>query len=168
MTNPNLRRTFGFAVAVLIVVPVLAVSPSVPQLPDPGRVGMSRDEQRKLGLQAAAEVYKQMPVLPDSDPITQYVQRLGKKLVKQIPPQYSWPYEFHVIQQKEINAFALPGGPIFVNIGTISAAQNEAQLAGVARWFVEPFLSWLTGSHSPHFGYLAAGSDRASLVVTRR
>ena len=131
MTNPNLRRTFGFAVAVLIVVPVLAVSPSVPRLPDPGRVGMSRDEQRKLGLQAAAEVYKQMPVLPDSDPITQYVQRLGKKLVKQIPPQYSWPYEFHVIQQKEINAFALPGGPMFVNIGTISAAQNEAQLAGV-------------------------------------
>ncbi len=44
----------------------------------------------------------------------------------------------------------------------------EAQLAGVARWFVEPFLSWLTGSHSPHFGYLAVGSDRASLVVTRR
>jgi beta-barrel assembly-enhancing protease len=131
MTSPNLRRTFGFAVAVLIVVPVLAVSPSVPRLPDPGRVGMSRDEQRKLGLQAAAEVYKQMPVLPDSDPITQYVQRLGKKLVKQIPPQYSWPYEFHVIQQKEINAFALPGGPMFVNIGTISAAQNEAQLAGV-------------------------------------
>ena len=46
-------------------------------------------------------------------------------------PQYSWPFEFHVVAQKEINAFALPGGPMFVNIGTITAAANEAQLAGV-------------------------------------
>jgi predicted Zn-dependent protease len=125
------RRTVASFVAVWLSVFALAVSPSVPQLPVPGRVGMSREEQQKLGLQAAAEVYKQMPVLPDSDPITQYVQRLGKKLVKQIPPQYSWPYEFHVVQQKDINAFALPGGPMFVNVGTINAAQNEAQLAGV-------------------------------------
>ncbi len=77
------------------------------------------------------EVYKQMPVLPDSSPLTQYVQKLGAKLVKQIPQQYSWPYEFHVIAQKDINAFALPGGPMFINIGTVAAAQNEAQLAGV-------------------------------------
>jgi hypothetical protein len=72
-----------------------------------------------------------MPVLPDSNPMTQYVQRLGKRLVAQIPQQYSWPYEFHVIAQKEINAFALPGGPMFINVGTIAAARNEAQLAGV-------------------------------------
>jgi predicted Zn-dependent protease len=51
--------------------------------------------------------------------------------VSAIPPENSWPYQFHVIPQKEINAFALPGGPIFVNIGTITAADNEAQLAGV-------------------------------------
>jgi predicted Zn-dependent protease len=45
--------------------------------------------------------------------------------------QPTWPYEFHVVQQKDINAFALPGGPIFINLGTIQAADNEAQLAGV-------------------------------------
>ena len=72
-----------------------------------------------------------MPVLPDSSPVTQYVQRLGAKLVAQIPQQYSWPYQFHVIAQKEINAFALPGGPIFINLGTITAADSEAELAGV-------------------------------------
>jgi predicted Zn-dependent protease len=48
-----------------------------------------------------------------------------------IPQQYNWPYEFHVVQQKEVNAFAVPGGPLFINIGTIMAADNEAQLAGV-------------------------------------
>jgi hypothetical protein len=92
---------------------------------------MSRDQQRALGLQAAAQVYQQMPVLPDNSPETQYIRQLGQKLVATIPPEYSWPFEFHVVAQKEINAFALPGGPMFVNIGTITAAANEAQLAGV-------------------------------------
>ena len=92
---------------------------------------MSRESQRQLGLQAAAQVYQQMPVLPDNSPETQYIRQLGQKLVATIPSEYSWPFEFHVVAQKEINAFALPGGPMFVNIGTITAAANEAQLAGV-------------------------------------
>lgn len=102
-----------------------------PNLPDPGRTGISREQQIQVGYQTAAQIYKQMPVLPDNSPVTQYVQRLGAKLVTQIPPQYSWPYQFHVIAQKEINAFALPGGPIFINLGTIAVADNEAELAGV-------------------------------------
>ena len=72
-----------------------------------------------------------MPVLPDGRAEAQYVQRLGRELVAVIPRKTSWPYQFHVVPQKEINAFALPGGPIFVNIGTMTAAANEAQLAGV-------------------------------------
>lgn len=102
-----------------------------PQFPNPGNPHMSRDQQRALGLKAAAQVYQQMPVLPDTSPETQYIRQLGTKLVSTIPPEYSWPFEFHVVAQKEINAFALPGGPMFVNIGTITAAANEAQLAGV-------------------------------------
>lgn len=118
--------------AAAIALPVWsAIATIEPQLPDPGRPGMSREQQQQLGLKTAAEVYKQMPVLPDSNPVTQYVQQLGKKLVTVIPPEYSWPYQFHVIQQSDINAFALPGGPIFINVGTIGAADNEAELAGV-------------------------------------
>src|SRR5229473_1989440 len=124
-------RAVAVALILLLAVPAFTASPVTPQLPNPGSAGMSREDQEKLGLQAVAEVYRQMPVLPDSSPITQYVQQLGKKLVQHIPSQYSWPYQFHVIQQKEINAFALPGGPIFINVGTINAAANEAQLAGV-------------------------------------
>jgi len=102
-----------------------------PQFPDPGHVHMSREQQRVLGLKAAAQVYQQMPVLPDSSLETQYIRQLGHKLVATIPPQNSWPFDFHVVAQKEINAFALPGGPMFVNMGTITAAHNEAELAGV-------------------------------------
>jgi len=90
----------------------------------------SQDEEIQLGKENAAQVMKQLPVLPDSEPVTQYVQRLGARLGDRAPG-YKWPYSFHVVNVKEINAFALPGGPIFVNLGTIQAADNEAQLAGV-------------------------------------
>jgi predicted Zn-dependent protease len=102
-----------------------------PEFPDPGHAPMSRAQQEKLGLQAAAQVYQQMPVLPDSSPETQYIQSLGKRLVAVIPKDRTWPYQFHVLAQKEVNAFALPGGPMFVNVGTIAAVDNEAELAGV-------------------------------------
>jgi beta-barrel assembly-enhancing protease len=98
--------------------------------PSSGFDMFSAQEEVQAGQQAAADARKQLPLLPDSDPVTQYVQRLGKKLASNAPGE-KWPYEFHVVNQKEINAFALPGGPIFVNLGTIQAADNEAQLAGV-------------------------------------
>ena len=119
------------AVLLALMEPALAAVGTTPALPNPGDVGISKQEQIQVGQKAMGEVYQQMPVLPDSSPVTQYVQQLGRKLVKVIPQQYSWPYQFHVIQQKEINAFALPGGPIFINVGTITAADNEAELAGV-------------------------------------
>jgi hypothetical protein len=90
----------------------------------------SPEQQIELGNKAAQQVYAEMPVLPASSPITRYVQNLGKKLAAQAPG-YRWPYNFHVANVAEINAFALPGGTIFVNLGTIQAASNEAQLAGV-------------------------------------
>ncbi|HEX8713756.1 MAG TPA: M48 family metallopeptidase [Terracidiphilus sp.] len=102
-----------------------------PQLPNPGTTAISRAQQQQLGFQAATEVYKQMPILPDSSPETQYVRQVGQRLVAVIPKENSWPFQFHVVAQKEINAFALPGGEMFVNIGTITAASNEAELAGV-------------------------------------
>jgi beta-barrel assembly-enhancing protease len=90
----------------------------------------SAQEEVQAGQQSAAQVAKQLPVLPDSDPVTIYVQRLGQQLAAHAPGE-KWPYTFHVVNQKEINAFALPGGPVFVNAGTIQAADNEAELAGV-------------------------------------
>jgi Zn-dependent protease with chaperone function len=125
------RRLTSCVAAVLLLAAQLAAVTGGPSFPDPGNPGMSHADQISLGRQAAAEVYQQMPVLPDSSPETQYVRKLGEKLVATIPSQYSWPFEFHVIPQKEINAFALPGGPMFVNVGTITAASDEAELAGV-------------------------------------
>jgi Zn-dependent protease with chaperone function len=129
-------RTLALLLALVLTQPFAltmaqAEGTSTPTLPDPGSTGMNKQQQQQLGLQAMGEVYKQMPVLPDSSPETQYIQRLGKKLSAVIPADKAWPYQFHVIPAADINAFALPGGPIFVNVGTITAAENEAQLAGV-------------------------------------
>ena len=122
--------TAALTALVLLVAQLYAVV-SGPELPNPGKAPLTRQQQISLGFQAAAQVYKQMPVLPDNSPETQYIRQVGQRLAATIPQQYSWPFEFHVIPQKEINAFALPGGPMFVNVGTITAASNEAELAGV-------------------------------------
>lgn len=89
---------------------------------------MSPQQQIELGQKVVDQVYQQMPVLPDSSRVSQYVQALGQKLAAQAPG-YHWPYNFHVVNVADINAFALPGGSVFVNLGTIQAASNEAQLA---------------------------------------
>src|SRR5579864_5887831 len=115
---------------------VLAICLSAPQMlqarvqPTHGFDLFSADQELQEGKQAANETNKQLPVLSDSDPVTKYVQQLGAKLAAHAPGE-KWPYNFHVVNQKEINAFALPGGPVYVNLGTIQAADNESQLAGV-------------------------------------
>lgn len=96
----------------------------------PCNSGFSPAQQIQLGNKVKAEVYKQMPVLPDSNPVSEYVQKLGESLAAHAPG-YKWPYNFHVADVSAINAFALPGGSVFINLGTIQEADTEAQLAGV-------------------------------------
>ena len=88
------------------------------------------EQEVQIGRQAAAEADATLPLLPARGPISDYISTLGFKLAKQLPPNdYDW--NFKVVNQKDINAFALPGGPVRINLGTIQAADNEAQLAGV-------------------------------------
>ncbi|MEO6656626.1 MAG: M48 family metallopeptidase [Pyrinomonadaceae bacterium] len=87
----------------------------------------------KLGNQAAAEVEKQFPLINDSDAAA-YIERVGQRLVNSIPRQFAQPafnYRFKWVNASDINAFALPGGPMYVNRGMIDAARNEGELAGV-------------------------------------
>lgn len=96
----------------------------------PCKNNFSPEQQIQLGGKAKQEIYRRMPVLPDSSPVAKYIQQLGEKLAAHAPGR-KWPYNFHVADVADINAFALPGGSIFVNLGTIQAAGTEAQLAGV-------------------------------------
>ena len=128
----NRALTKQLRLCVFLCLPVQAFAQSAASVfPNPGKTSMSKDNQHAMGMEVAAQVYQEMPVLPDNSPESQYVRQLGQKLVATIPEQYSWPFELHVIPQKEINAFAIPGGQMFINLGTITAARNEAELAGV-------------------------------------
>jgi Zn-dependent protease with chaperone function len=87
----------------------------------------------QLGRQAAAEAEKQFPLLRDAE-VTSYVESVGQRLVAAIPPEFQHPefrYYFKVINARDINAFALPGGPMYVNRGMIEAASTEGEMAGV-------------------------------------
>jgi beta-barrel assembly-enhancing protease len=87
----------------------------------------------QLGQEAAAEVRKELPLLND-DRVDDYVEGIGRRLVAAIPPEFrhsEFRYTFDVVNQKEINAFALPGGPMFLNRGMIEAAKTEGEVAGV-------------------------------------
>jgi Zn-dependent protease with chaperone function len=87
----------------------------------------------EIGREAAAEVRKQYPLINDSQ-IANYLERLGNRLVEAAPRELNNPvfqYSFTPVNLKDINAFALPGGPMFVNRGMIEAASTEGEVAGV-------------------------------------
>jgi len=100
-------------------------------VPDKNKYTPAQDVQ--LGQEAAAEVKKELPMLND-DRVDNYVEDIGSRLVNGIPSDLRHPgfrYTFDVVNQKEINAFALPGGPMFLNRGMLEAAKSEGEVAGV-------------------------------------
>src|SRR6476620_7327071 len=87
----------------------------------------------ELGRKAADEARNQLPIMRD-DAVTSYVENIGRRLVDVIPAELQHPefrYTFEAVNVREINAFALPGGPMFVNRGMIEAANSEGEVAGV-------------------------------------
>ena len=87
----------------------------------------------KLGREAAQEVEKEMPVMRDSQ-VNAYLDRIGQRLAENIPAEFrhsEFRYSFTGVNMKEINAFALPGGPMYINRGMIEKARNEGEVAGV-------------------------------------
>ncbi len=87
----------------------------------------------QVGRQAAAEVERQLPIMNDRE-VQDYVERVGQRLVESIPQEFQHPefrYYFKVVNAREINAFALPGGPMYINRGMIEAARTEGEMAGV-------------------------------------
>ena len=93
----------------------------------------SKGEQLKLGKQAAKEIRSHEKVLPKSDPRVRLLNKIATNLLKQIKPSKDepWEFSFDVINDKEVNAFALPGGPVFFFTGLIDKMQTEDEMAGV-------------------------------------
>ena len=121
----------------LLLVPVLsavvAASSAAQTHIEPHKNSYSPKQDVELGLQASREVRQQMPMLNDQR-TEDFAERIGGRLVEAIPAEYRQPefrYSFDVVNLREINAFALPGGPMFLHRGMIEAAKSEAEVAGV-------------------------------------
>jgi predicted Zn-dependent protease len=90
---------------------------------------ISVEQEIEIGREANAEVRKEVPELTDGT-VLSYIRGIGRQLAARAGgPKY--PYSFSIANYREINAFALPGGPVWIHRGAIAAAQNESQLASV-------------------------------------
>jgi predicted Zn-dependent protease len=104
--------------ALLCLLPLAACAGSV-----------SVEEEERLGAEYAAEINRQLPLLDDPDAVA-YLNALGDALAARADPT-GRDYTFYVVDSPEINAFAIPGGHIYVNRGLIERADQASELAGV-------------------------------------
>jgi Zn-dependent protease with chaperone function len=132
MKQYSIRRQAkaAFALWAMLLLPLSAIAQT--------RVTMPKNKYKvqddvKIGNDASRQVEQKFPILNDRQ--TQaYVERVGERLVAAIPAEFRQPafdYQFQVVNARDINAFALPGGPMYVNRGMIEAAKNEGEMAGV-------------------------------------
>src|SRR5262245_27776732 len=125
LTSPVVRAAVAIALSSVLVSAQTAI-----KAPD-NKYTPAQDVE--LGLQAAREIRQQLPIL-DDDEARSYVENLGRRLVGVTPREFQHPefrYTFEVVNVREINASALPGGPMFVNRGMIETAKTEGEIAGV-------------------------------------
>jgi predicted Zn-dependent protease len=113
----------------LVLLAILA-SPALLASPAPaGFTIVSIPQEIEIGREENAQVRKQMAQLRDPQ-VSAYVTRIGKRLAAAAPGA-KYPYSFTVANYREINAFSLPGGPVWINRGVLHAAGNESQVASV-------------------------------------
>jgi predicted Zn-dependent protease len=92
---------------------------------------ISIEDEWKLGDQLSQDVARQVRL--NNDPaVNEYISAVGQRIVSQTPAPFNQlPWHFHVVDDSAINAFAIPGGHVYVNTGLIAAAENASELAGV-------------------------------------
>lgn len=125
------KQLAAFAAFLVAASPILALGQQTQVSMPKNRYKI--EEDIKLGRDAAAQVEREFPILNDRES-TLYVQDVGRRLVNAIPRQFDQPafnYQFKIVNASDLNAFALPGGPMYVNRGMIEKARNEGEMAGV-------------------------------------
>ncbi len=129
MPTPVSSRVLRTSVLVLLV--AAGASPALAQRTaiKPGMNLFSTAQDVELGRQVSADAEKQLQLLNDRR-VDDYLSNLGRQLAARAPGE-KFPYQFKAVNDLSINAFALPGGFLYVNRGTLEAADNEAQLAAV-------------------------------------
>jgi beta-barrel assembly-enhancing protease len=112
----------------------------------------SAQDDVQIGAQSAQAAEQQLPIVRDGN-VENYVNRIGQRLAQNAGgPQFQ--YRFRVVNAADINAFALPGGYIYVNRGVLEQARNEGEVAGVLAHEIS-HVSLRHGTHQASKAYLA-------------
>jgi len=93
------------------------------------KTSLSRDQEIQIGKQFAAQVEREMEVVHNPE-LERWLNQIGQSLAK-TPEANAYPYYFKIVNDDSINAFALPGGPMYVHTGLLKAADSEGEVAGV-------------------------------------
>jgi Zn-dependent protease with chaperone function len=118
----------------------------------PGFNLFSPQQDVEVGQQSAAEAEQQLPILNDAQ-VNSYVNQIGQRLAANAGgPQFQ--YQFRVVNASDINAFALPGGYIYINRGIIDNARNEGEVAGVIAHEIS-HVALRHGTHQASKAYIA-------------
>ncbi|MCG9893875.1 MAG: M48 family metallopeptidase [Fimbriimonadaceae bacterium] len=143
--------------AVILAVPTLAILTAT-AVADPFRPSLA--DQIKLGQRAAAELEKESKILPESDWRSREFRELGNGLVDVLYRGQKNPfqYTFKVVDDKALNAFALPGGPIYINSGLLDKLQTKDQVAGI-------LAHEIIHVHKQHWASAYADSQKRSLGI---
>ena len=128
-----LRWLIALVIALVSLVTYFTSTSENPITGEKQRVALKPEEEIVLGLKSAPEMAAQMGGLSRNAEARALVERVGAALVRQsIAAKSPYRFSFHVLADpRTINAFALPGGPIFITEGLLRQLKGEAELAGV-------------------------------------
>ncbi|HEV7428674.1 MAG TPA: M48 family metallopeptidase [Thermoanaerobaculia bacterium] len=144
-----------FARPAMALVTVLMLSAGIADAQTKIKAGFnlfSPQDDVNVGQQSAVQAEQQLPILNDAQ-TNAYLNRIGQRLAANAGgPQFQ--YRFRVVNASDINAFALPGGFVYVNRGVIDSASNEGELAGVVAHEIS-HVALRHGTHQASKAYLA-------------
>ncbi len=147
-----MRKNWGIGLAACLAISGLTIAPASA---DPFKPG--KGDQVKLGQRAAEDIRKKEKVLPATDERVKTLRRVASRLLAVIDDgKDPWQYSFDVIDNKQVNAFALPGGPTFFFTGLLDRLSTEDQLAGV-------LAHELTHVRREHWAYAYRDSQQRAL-----
>jgi beta-barrel assembly-enhancing protease len=127
------RLVIGAIIALFAIITYFSSTSENPLTGEKQRVAMTPEQEIAIGYKSAPEMAAQMGGVSRNAQAVALVQRVGDLLVKQsVAAKSPYKFSFHVLADpKTVNAFALPGGPIFITEGLLRLLKSEAELAGV-------------------------------------
>lgn len=127
-----LRLGFGVLIAIFSLISYFMSGEVNPVTGENQYISMTTEQEISLGLQSVPSMIREYGGLYQDQDVQNAVRRIGNRLVSDsMAGQTDWQFEFYVLDSDIINAFALPGGPVFITTGMLSQLETEDAVAGV-------------------------------------